>query len=416
MDEKEIGFPLMYRIEQHFEATSIKDIAECLRQEFARLEARDKVQPGQNVAVAVGSRGIHDLVTIVATAVECLRGMQLKPFIIPAMGSHGGATSQGQAEVLYGMGITESAVGAPIVSNMDTISLGRLDSGAEVFCAQDALEADHLVVINRVKPHTVFRGEVESGLCKMLAIGLGKKRGASNIHKFDLAQSIVPAALMILEKASVLCGLAIVENPSGGTHTIRLALPNEFVDVDRELLKEAWRLLPRIPLEDLDILIIDEMGKNISGAGIDPNVIGFWRRGGGPRKPDYRTLIVLDLTPESHGNATGIGMADLTTRRVIDKVDLQATYTNAITSWVLRSALLPIALENDRNVLEAVLNQVADLQQVRMARIVSTLELQTFWATEALLSELREQEGIIVGDRPLQLEFDTNGRLLPFPN
>jgi len=416
MDKKEIGFPLVYRIQQQFEATSIKDIAECLRKEFARVEVRDRVQPGQNVAVAVGSRGIHDLVTIVATAVECLRGMELNPFIIPAMGSHGGATSEGQAEVLYGMGITESAVGAPIVSNIDTVSLGRLDSGAEVFCAQDALEADHLVVINRVKPHTLFRGEVESGLCKMLAVGLGKERGASNMHKFDLAQSIVPAALMVIEKASVLCGLAIVENPLGGTHTIRLALPNEFVDVDRELLKGAWGLLPRIPLEDLDILIIDKMGKNISGAGIDPNVIGFWRRGGGPRKPDYRTVIVLDLTPESHGNATGIGMADLTTRRVIDMVDLQATYTNAITAWVLRSALLPIALENDRDVLEATLNQSPGLRQVRMARIVSTLDLQVFWATEALLSELREQQGIIVDDTALQLQFDNNGRLLSLPN
>ena len=158
------------------------------------------------------------------------------------------------------------------------------------------------------------------------------------------------------------------------------------------------------------------MGKNISGAGIDPNVIGFWRRGGGPRKPDYRTVIVLDLTPESHGNATGIGMADLTTRRVIDMVDLQATYTNAITAWVLRSALLPIALENDRDVLEATLNQSPGLRQVRMARIVSTLDLQVFWATEALLSELREQQGIIVDDTALQLQFDNNGRLLSLPN
>ncbi len=315
--------------------------------------------------------------------------------------------------MLKDFGITESSVGAPIVSNMDVISLGRLDSGVEIFCAKDALEADHLVVINRVKPHTVFRGEVESGLCKMLAVGCGKQKGASTIHKFDLARSIVPAAQRILEKASVLCGLATVENASGGVHTIKLAKPGEFVDVDRELLKEAWRLLPRIPLEDLDILVVDELGKNISGGGMDVNVIGFWRRDGGPRKPDYRTLVVLDLTPESHGNAMGMGMADLTTRRVMDQIDLDAMYVNALTSGVLRGARLPIALENDRAALEAALDLYPDPRKVRMARIVNTLSLEVFWATEAVLPELHGREGIRVDDRPLPLEFDDDGRLLP---
>ena len=405
--------PKMYRIQQRFDATSIEDVAESIREQFAEFNAKDKVRPGQNVAVTGGSRGIHHYTTIVATVVECLRDMNLRPFIIPAMGSHGGATADGQVELLKDLGITESSVGAPIVSNMDVISLGRLDSGVEVFCAKDALEADHLVVVNRVKPHTVFRGEVESGLCKMLAVGCGKQKGASTIHKFDLAREIIPAAQKILEKAPVLCGLATVENALGGVNTIKLAKPEEFVDVDRELLKEAWRLLPRIPLEALDILVVDELGKNISGAGMDVNIIGFWRREGGPRKPDYRTLIVLDLTPESHGNAMGMGMADLTTRRVMDKIDLDATYMNALTSGVLRSARLPVALKNDRAALEAALDLYPDPQRVRMARIVNTLSLEVFWATEAVLGELRGQEGIVVDDEPLQLEFDDKGRLLP---
>jgi len=364
--------------------------------------------------VTVGSRGINNLRTIVATVVECLRNMGLKPFIMPAMGSHGGATAEGQINVLKEMSITESSVGAPIISSMDVVSVGRLDSGAEVFVCKDALEADHLVVINRVKPHTLLRDEVESGLCKMLAVGCGKHQGALSMHKFGLAATIVPSARIILEEAPVLCGLAILENSLDETHTLKLALPEEFVEVDRELLTSARRLLPTIPLDDLDILIVDEMGKNISGAGIDPNIIGFWRREGGPREPDYRTLIVLDLTPESEGNAVGIGMADLTTQRVIDKIDRKPSYTNAITSGVWRSVRLPLALENDRVVIETVLSHVPDLQHVRMVRILNTLHLENFWATEVLLPELRRKEGVTVDETPLQLQFDDEGRLLSF--
>jgi len=250
-------------------------------------------------------------------------------------------------------------------------------------------------------------------LCKMLAVGCGKHQVALSMHKFGLAATIVPAARIILEKAPVLCGLAILENSLDETHIVKLALPEQFVEVDRELLKSSRRLLPRVPLDDLDILIVDEMGKNISGAGIDPNVIGFWRREGGSREPDYRTLIVLDLTPESEGNAVGIGMADLTTQRVIDKIDRKPSYTNAITSGVFRSVRLPIALENDRAVIETALSHVPDLQRLRMARILNTLHLENFWATEFLLPELREKEGVSVDDEPLQLQFDDEGRLLP---
>jgi len=350
----------------------------------------------------------------VAAVVECLKAMGLRPYIIPAIGSHGGATGEGQARVLAELGITEQSVRAPILSNMNVVSLGHVESGAEVFFAKDALAADHIVVINRVKPHTAFRGEVESGLCKILAVGCGKQVGASNMHKFDLGKTIVPAARMILEKTPVLCGLVVTENAKGGTHTMKLVRPEEFVDVDREFLKIAWKLFPKLPLDDLDVLLVDEMGKNVSGAGMDPNIVGFWRREGGPRKPDYRRLIVLDLTPQSHGNATGIGMADLTTRRVIDKIDLDTTYMNAFTSGILGNARLPIALDNDRTALEKALDLVPNIKMIRMARIVNTGSLETFWATKALLPELSNQKGITVHNKPLQLEFNDQGRLLPF--
>lgn len=409
-----MNYPVMYQVQQIFDGASIQDVAGVIRQEFSKLNLAEKVRSGQRVAVTAGSRGIHQYVTMLATIVECLRNLRLEPFIIPAMGSHGGATSEGQAKLLRDLGASESSVGAPIVSNMDVVSLGRLNSGADVFISKDAVEADHLVVLNRVKPHTAFRGEVESGLCKMLAVGCGKHLGALNMHKFGLADSIVPAAQTILTKARVLFGLAVVENSLEQTHTLRFVLPDRFVEVDRELLGYSRNFLPRIPVNNLDILVVDEMGKDISGAGIDPNVVGFWRRDGGPREPNYQTLIVLNLTPHSNGNALGIGMVDLTTQKVIDQVDLKTTYANALTTGIWRSVRFPVALENDRSVLEAALSHICDPGHIRMIRIVNTLKLETFWATEALLPELRQQKGIIVDDTALRIEFDQEGRLLPF--
>ena len=406
-------FPNLYRIKQKFDVTSLPDVGASVQEAFAQFNPAGRITAGQTVAVAVGSRGTHELKDLVTATVACLKSLQLKPFIIPAMGSHGGGTAEGQRQVLAELGITENSVGVPVVSSMDVVSLGRVDSGAEVFFAKDALDADHIVAINRIKPHTAFRSEVESGLCKILAVGCGRQKGAANMHKYDLARTIVPAARRIMEKASVLCGLAVTENALGGTHSLKLARPEEFVAVDSQFLETAWKLLPRIPLDDLDVLLVDEMGKNVSGAGMDPNVIGFWRREGGQRKPDYRILIVLDLTPHSHGNATGIGMADLTSRRVVDRIDWDATYLNAFTSGVLRSARMPIPVENDRMALEAALNRTPDLGSIRMARIVNTGELETFWATEAVLSELRAQENIAVDATPVELQFNELGRLLP---
>jgi len=408
-----MDMPPFYRIRQRFDVTAVADVAAAVRDEFSKFDWAAKIRPGQSVAVGVGSRGTHDLKILVVSTIACLKSMGLKPFVIPAMGSHGGGTAEGQTQVLAELGITQDAVGAPIVSNMDVVSLGRIESGAEVFLAKDALDADHIVVINRVKPHTAFRSEVESGLCKILAVGCGRQKGAANMHRYDLAKTIVPAARLIMQQASVLCGLAVTENALGGTHSLKLAQPEEFPILDSDLLKIAWTLLPKLPVDDLDILLVDELGKNVSGAGMDPNVIGFWRREGGPRRPDYRILVVLDLTPHSHGNATGIGMADLTTRRMVDQIDWEATYLNAFTSGVLRSVRMPIPVENDRLAVEAALYRTPDPDGVRLVRIVNTGELESFWATAAVASELKEQANITVDDAARELEFSHDGRLLP---
>jgi len=399
-------FPPLYRVEQHFSDTSISDVSAAVRAEFAKFKPGGRIKPGQSVAVGVPSRGVHDLKEIVATTVACLRELGLQPYITPAMGSHGGATGQGQISVLDGLGINQDTTGAPVRGSMEVASLGRIASGAEVFIAKDALEADHVVVINRVKPHTSFRAEVESGLCKILAVGLGRRVGASNIHKYQLGETIVPAAKLIMQKVSVLLGVAVTETPLGGTNSVRLARPEEFQATDRELLQEAWTLFPRLPVDQLDILLVDEAGKDISGAGMDINIIGFWRRDGGERMPDYRILALFSLTPDSHGNALGVGYADLIPQRMRDAVDMQATYMNALASGALRSARMPLTLETDRRVVEAALSLVPDPLNARVARISNTLNLGTFWVSAPVLAELRQEPGLTVHEQPLALEFD----------
>jgi hypothetical protein len=408
-------FPLLYRVRQIFDTSCEPDPAGAVRRGICQNDLSGRYRSGQSVAVAVGSRGIQEIKGMVEAMLSSLKRMGLKPFIVPAMGSHGGATAEGQRQVLEHLGITEASCGVPIRSSMEVASLGRLPSGAEVFVAQDILDADHLVLINRIKPHTAFRGQVESGICKMLTVGCGKHQGALNMHKFGLADSIIPAARVILEHVSVLFGIAVLENAAEETHSVTLVLPEHFVETETEMLKTAFGLFPRVPVDDLDILVVGRMGKNISGGGMDPNVVGMWRREGGPRQPNYRTLAVLDLTPESHGNAMGIGQADLTTKRVIDGIDIHSTYTNALATGIWAAARIPISLANDRAVLEMALSRVRDPQKVRMAYISDTLFLETFWASEALLPELRAKGSLEVNGAPRALQFSNEGRLFPFP-
>jgi hypothetical protein len=403
----------LYRVQQRFDATHVNDPTQELRRQLGDFKVAAPLRCGDTVAVAVGSRGISHLPALVKAFIAWLKELGLRPFVVPAMGSHGGATAQGQEGVLAHLGITEAAVGAPMRSSMAVVSLGSTAEGAQVFFSREALEADHLAVINRVKPHTAFRSQIESGLCKLLAVGLGKQEGAAAMHRHGLARSIVPAARRILEKAPVMCGVAVVENAFEQIHSLRLARPDQFESADRDLLAVAWHLFPRLPFRQLDALVVEEMGKNISGAGMDPNVVGFWRREGGEREPDFHVLAVLDLTPQSQGNATGIGMADLTTQRLLAKIDREATYANALTSGILRSARFPLALENDRQALEAVLRLQPDPQAVRLVRIKNTLELQRFWATAALLPELSRTAGLTADPQPLPLTFSAGGRLLP---
>lgn len=407
--------PPMYRVRQRFDQSALEDVGSEVGDQLQQLNPATVASPGQSVAVAVGSRGIQCLPEIVKSVVDFLKNRQLEPFIVPAMGSHGGATAKGQVAVLERLGIRAETMGVPVAGDVQAAQIARLSSGARVYFGRRLQAADHVVIINRVKPHTLFRGEVESGLCKMLAVGCGMPDGAAEMHRFGLAASIVPAAAAILGHTSVLFGVAVVENPSPGIHTIETVRPADFAATDQRLLKLAWTLFPSIPVETLDILVVDEMGKNISGAGIDPNVVGFWRREGGERRPDYHTLIVLDLTDESRGNAIGIGMADLVTKRLVEKIDLKATHTNAATTGLFRSARLPLALASSRDAISLALARVPDPEQVRMVRIKNTHALQTFWATAAVVPQLKEDASLEIESSFDQFRYTADGELPPLP-
>ncbi|MER3406063.1 MAG: hypothetical protein C4289_13615, partial [Chloroflexota bacterium] len=306
-------------------------------------------------------------------------------------GSHGGATAEGQLEVLAGYGITEATMDCPILSSMDTVVLGTTPGGAAVHMDRNAYSADHTIVVGRVKAHTAFRGPIESGLCKMIAVGLGKQRGAEEMHAGGLGENIPPAAALAIERANILLGVAIVENSYDHTHTIRVVPPEKIHDTDRELLVLANSLLPRVPFDELDTLIVDWIGKNISGSGMDYNIIGMWRRIGGPRIPDYKRIVVLDLTPESHGNGLGVGAADFTTKKLVQKLDLRKMYMNCLTSNAIDAGKIPIALESDREAIEAGIKAagVRHLAEARVVRIKNTLQLEELQVSEALLDQVR---------------------------
>lgn len=404
-------YPTFYDVEQTFETSRIDNIAKAVDTAFASFDS-STVKPEATVGITVGSRGIDRIVPLLHAVVRNLKSIGLRPFIIPSMGSHGGSTAEGQTAILAKLGITEESAGCPIVSSVETASLGLLDEGAEVFVAKDALEADYVFVMNRVKPHTLFHGEVESGLCKMLAIGLGKPRGADNLHNFPLEKVIKPAALRILEHINLLAGLAVVENAVEKLHTLKLCTSDEVVSTDSSLLSISAGILPRIPVDTLDLLIIDEMGKNISGTGMDTNVIGAWRRMAGERKPEYKTLVVLNLTPQSQGNAHGIGMADLIPKRLADSIDPAATYANSLTTGVWASGRMPITLATDKAVIDAALAKAPTT--LRAVRITNTLSLQHFWATEAVFSDLKTAGATVHPDKTNTLTFDSTGTLIPF--
>ncbi|MBI5305784.1 MAG: DUF2088 domain-containing protein [Chloroflexi bacterium] len=400
-------------VRQQVSLERVDDVDATTRAGLRALPLDARVRPGMRVAIALPSRGIPCMPQIVRVVIEELRALNAQPFLVPAMGSHGGGTAEGQREVLEGYGLGEDATGVPIVSSLETVHIGETQNGMPVFADKHAATADGIIAINRIKEHTAFKARWESGLLKILAVGLGKPRGAAEIHNWGVADAMPAAARVVLARLPVLAGIGIVENGQHQAARIEV-IPAERIESDEPaLLDLARRLTPRIPseFEPIDLLIVQEMGKDISGTGMDLNVIGMWRRTGGPVSPLINVIAVLDLTPNSHGNAIGVGHSDLISQRLRDKMDIAATYTNCLTAHNLAGAKIPITLPTDREVIEAGLAGIAS-ERARAVLIRNTLALDLLWVSESLLPSVAMAPTLeqIGAARPLS--FDAHGALI----
>jgi len=414
--------PKMAKVRQVFDQLGIKDIPAKIREELEKKRLKDRVKPGQRIALTAGSRGIADIPLILKTVVDELRALGAKPFLVPAMGSHGGATPEGQIQVLHSLGVTEESVGAPIEASMEVERIGTLPDGVEIYLSRIALKADGIFVVGRVKPHTDFKGDIESGLLKMMAIGLGNQKGAEMIHwhRYDGYHRILPeAGRLIAEKTNIVMGLTLLENAHHKTAEIHALYPEEFYEKEIQLLETAKDLLPRLPFNDIDVLVVEELGKNISGVGMDTNVTGrFWMPGEhDPRAPSIKKIAVLDLTEETHGNAIGIGLADVTTRRAFEKIDYHQTYVNCLTQGSGETGKIPPFLANDRDAIATAIRISGPIQPeaARVIRIKNTQELENLYISEALVDELRASPGLqkrlVLDEEPREMQFDVMGYL-----
>ncbi|MDR0602546.1 MAG: nickel-dependent lactate racemase [Treponema sp.] len=415
----EIKLPDMFQVRQLFDTHKIERAAipAAVFAELSRPEIAGKIRAGMRVAVTCGSRGVANIAAITKAVVDFVKSKDARPFIVPAMGSHGGATAEGQKALIERYGVTEEYAGCPIVSSMETVVIGESGEGHRVRIDKNAAESDGIIVVGRVKPHTDFRGPFESGLMKMMAIGLGKREGAALCHEagFTRMGHMVPLfARCILKNAPVALGLAIMENAYGETRTITALLPGEIEEKEPPLLEEARRHLPLIHFTDADVLVIDRIGKDISGDGMDPNVTGA-----GPCTPhvtgglNARRTVVLDLTEGTHGSAFGMGAAHTITRRLFNKIDYEATYINAITCTVLDFARIPCILDTDREAIQLALvtcNGI-DRKAARIIRIADSVHTEKILLSEAMMEEAEKNPAVEILSAPAPWPFNEEGNL-----
>ncbi len=386
------------------------DIRGAVREALREVEL-----PAGSVAVGVGSRGVARIDEVTAALVEALKEAGAEPFVVPAMGSHGASSAEGQAEVLRHLGVSEETVGCPVRATMETVLVGETPDGVPVHVDKNAYEADAIVVVNRVKPHTAFRGTVESGPTKMLAIGLGKQKGAHAIHFAgwgEIHRTIPQAARVMVETGRFAFGLAVVENADEEPCRVAAIPAGRFEEAEAPLLEEAKRNLLRLPFGELDVLVVDEIGKNISGDGADPNVTGrFATPYGGDEVPHVERMVFLGLTDATGGNATGLGAADVVTERLAGNVDRSSTYMNALTSTTPAAAKTPMVMPDDRMAIAAAITMCAgiDPKRVRLARIKNTLDLRRLWVSETLLDEVEKDEDLRVVEGPQEIRLDEAG-------
>jgi Lactate racemase N-terminal domain len=413
-----VDLPLVVPLRQTAPQPVVEDVAAEVRRQWSGSRFAGRVRRGDRVAVATGSRGIAGLSTIVRATLEFLSDVGAKPFVVAAMGSHGGATATGQRQLLAEYGVSEQALGVPVKTDMDTERIGVNSWEEPVYWDRNALAADHVVTVSRVKPHTDFRGRFESGIVKMLVIGLGKRDGAAQHHRWGvrgLRDMLPETGRVLLEKTPFAAGLAVLENAQEQTARLQVVDRDELMDVEPGLLEEARRLMGRLPFEQLDLLVIGEIGKNYSGSGIDPNVVGRLLMETQPElwSPCITRICALDLSPESHGNAVGVGIADLTTDRLLGCIDPTPFRMNTLTACCLCRSKLPLAFPTDRECIQTGLETCWQPlpDQVRMAVIPNTLELAELWASPALMEEARKHPHLKIEGDARSLPFDAAGDL-----
>lgn len=415
---KDIPIPKMLKVRQKFDRTVLKgDLKLLLAEQIKGKRGYKTIQPGMDIAIAVGSRGIANLPVCVKVIVEMVRKAGARPFIVPAMGSHGGATAGGQEQMLLGMGITPEFTGAPIRSSMETVQIGTTAKNRlPVVIDRYAHEADGIIIINRIKPHVAFRGPYESGLMKMITIGLGKQTGAAFCHNLGfghMAEHIPEIAQVVIQEKNILFAVGIVENAYHQTHTLAVLEKEEIAGEEVKLQMLAKQLAPKLFFDRLDVCIMDEIGKDISGTGFDTGVVGRYHTPYISGGPSITKIGVLDLTARSHGNANGIGIVDFTTRRLFDKFDMSQTYPNALTSTVPLSVKIPMVLDNDRQVFQAAVRtcNIIDKTEVRLVRFKNTLSLDEYEISESLREEAMAHPNMEVLSEGYQLGFNEQGNL-----
>ena len=416
-----VEIPRMFRARQSFPEAAIlpQDLPQVIFAELSKPEIAGQIKPGLRIAITAGSRGIANVAIITKAIVDFVKTRQAEPFIVPAMGSHGGATAEGQLEVLAGYGITPDRMGCPIHSCMDAVLLGESERGKPVFLDQLAFESDGIIVSCRIKPHNAFRGRYESGICKMLAVGLGKQAGAESVHADgmgQMAENLLANAKVILAKAPVLFAIPCLENAYDETCKIEAVPREQILDREPELLELAFANMPRLLVAEGDVLVVDEIGKNYSGTGVDPNITGTFSTEFASGGVKVQRTCMLDLSDVSHGNGLGVGLASAITKRLFDKLDPEKMYPNCITSTVLKSAMIPLVLASDREAIQLCIRTLngVDKNAARIIRIANSLHIGRIMLSEAYFNDvlLGKYAGVAAIDEPQHLEFDAAGNLL----
>jgi hypothetical protein len=412
-----IPIPRVAGVSQKFDRPHMDDCGGALKQILNTSGALESVFPKMEIAIAVGSRGISNQPVLVKLIAEALREKGARPFLVPAMGSHGGATADGQKKMLEDLGFGGDKIGVPIRSSMETVRVGTSENGLPVHVDKNAHDADGIVIINRIKPHTSFRGPYESGLMKMIAIGLGKQKGAEICHELGIeriAENFPAIARVTIEKENILFAIGLLENAYHETCRIELLRKEEIETEEPKLQEEAKRLLPKLHFTDIDVLVIDEIGKNISGTGFDTNVVGRYHTPGCSGGPNVTRLVILNVTDESHGNANGLGIADFTTRRIFDQFSFENTYPNALTSTVLPSVKIPMVLETDLLAIKAAIKtcNILDKRNVRLIRIKNTNEIERIEVSESMLDGVRGNPYLSIETELYPLALNDDGNLV----